>query len=67
MIKFKVICEREDQYIDACFFERDTNGDLILLNEDEIMVAMFQKDYWKAIRVAFDYVPLKEKEEPVKD
>jgi len=67
MIKYKVITEREDQYVDACGFEIDGNGDLILLDEDEIYVAMFQKDFWKAIRVAFDYVPLKENELPVKD
>ena len=59
MTKYKIICESEDedQYIDADYFSLPSDGNLILFDDEEIMVAAFSKDFWKAIRIANDLLP----------
>jgi len=59
MTKYKIICEAEDfdQYIDADYFGLEEEGKLILFDEGELMIAAFTKDFWKAIRIADDFIP----------
>lgn len=63
MTKYKIICESEDydQYIDAYYFCVESDGVLALFDEDELMIAAFVKDFWKAIRIANDLLPCCEK------
>lgn len=59
MTTYKIICESEDedQYIDADNFSLPSDGNLLIFDDEEIMVAAFSKDFWKAIRIANDLLP----------